>query len=297
MPMPTRCPDHCTAFLNTYELIKIKFMLKLRLFTTFSFVLIVFIFQVKSQVFNNLKDLEIFESKMQVRDFVGSFLHYPFESLKNKEMGVVIGGIILGDSLHNDRFFISNSVSDNLDKGFLNALKLTSANYNKSLRQIASNDSLFFYAIFMIENNDFEITYKNIPSNLIGPIKMILDNKIESTNPSLAQEIKAKPDSYYISNIERLLAKNKSVESQFSNYSKIRQSKETIFIKSRYKKAIENVTELIHRNPFNPELFIQRAGFYEKINQIQQSKADYEFIIKFLNNTSQASIAKERLNK
>jgi len=272
-------------------------MFKLRLLTTFSFVFIIFVFQVKSQVFYNQKDAEIYESKIQVRNFVGSFLHYPFESLQNKEMGVIIGGIILGDSLHKDNIFISNGVSDNLDKGFINALKLTSVNYNKLLRQIASNDSLIFYAIFLIENNDFEITYNNIPSNLIGPIKMTMDNKIKSNNPNMAQEIKAHPDSYYKSNIERLVAKNKSTELQFNTYSKIRQSIETIFIKSRYKKAIENVTELIHRNPFNPELFIQRAGFYEKLNQIQQSKTDYEFIIRFLNNTSQASIAKERLNK
>ena len=50
---------------------------------------------VNGQVFYNEEELEKFETRLKVQNFVVSLLSYPFESLEKKEIGVLIGEIEL----------------------------------------------------------------------------------------------------------------------------------------------------------------------------------------------------------
>ena len=110
---------------------------------------------IQAQVFNNEKDLEKFQARIKIQNFVGSLLTYPFESLQKKEIGVLIGEIKLMSEEKQDSVFICNSISKNIDNLFLNTLNITLANYREDLELIAEDNFISFYVIYKIENNDF----------------------------------------------------------------------------------------------------------------------------------------------
>jgi hypothetical protein len=253
--------------------------------------------EINSQVFYNADDMRKFESRLQIQNFLGSLLSYPFESLEKMEMGVLIGEIILTDSSSNDIVHICSGISKVLDSEFLKAMNITLINYRPVLQSIASNDSITFYAIYSIEGNDFEISYNNIPKRFIGPLKLKASNHITSTNPNLTKDIQANPDSYYMKEVAELISKNKIVESEMESNSNAKRKMDNLLINNRYKRAIDYLNELIRRNPFNPEFFIQRAELFEKIGQIQQAQEDYYFIISYIDDYNYKKLAKERVNK
>lgn len=238
---------------------------------------------INAQVFNTEKDLEKFQSQIKIQNFVGSLLTYPFESLQKKEIGVLIGEIKLMPEEKQDSVFISNSISKNIDNLFLNTLNITLANYRKDLELLSEDNIISFYVIYKIENNDFEISYNNIPERLIGPMKLTMDNIIKSTNPQTPYiTLKINPDSYYLEKIQECRTKLESLELNSNDNKSIKEKLNAKLKSQKENQIIENLNELIRRNPFNRELLKQRAELYTKHNDLKNAERDYSFIKKYM---------------
>jgi len=227
-----------------------------------------------------------FQTRLNIQNFVASLISYPFESLEKKEIGVLIGEIKLMASEQQDSVYICNSISKSIDSKFLNALRITLANYRSELQLISEEDKISFYVIYKVENNEFAISYKRIPEKLVGPLKMTLHDKIRSSNPKMQDKIiKIKPDLYYWDNIAERRLKIKSLESSNKDVSLIKQKLNRRSISRKEKQIIENLNELIRRNPFNPELFKQRAELHRKHNDLIKAKKDILFIKYYIKKT------------
>lgn len=236
-----------------------------------------------AQVFNNEEDFSKFQTRINVQNFVGSLLSYPLESLEKKEIGVLIGEIKLMPEDKLDSIYICNSISKNIDNMFINAIKITIANYREDLELISEDDLISFYVIYNIENNDFEISYNNIPERLIGPLRLTISNKIKSYDPQIPDKtIKINPDSYYLEKIQECRLKIKSLESGSNDDNSLKNKVNTKLISQKEKQIIDNLDELIRRNPFDPELLKQRAELYSKRQDSINALKDYSFIKKYI---------------
>jgi len=254
-----------------------------------------------AQTFTNIESLEAYErveAKNQIGNFLNSLLRYPFQSLENKEMGVIIGEIYLNESIQNDSVYIISGISESLNEMFLKSLNITLLNYRPGLEKIVVNNKISFYGIFKIEGNDFEISYKYIPEFLLGPLNITVSNTIKSESaidPIL--KYKAKPDSYFKEKLKELLGKNRDAELRMNSFSYLKQKKENILIKKRYKQSLSILNTLIGRNPFNAKFFMQRAEIFEKTGGQEKAARDYEFIISFIADENYKVIAKDKLGR
>lgn len=248
------------------------------------------------QFFKNEEEIEKYQTRLQIQNFISSIVTYPFESLDKKEVGIIIGEVVLTNSDQQDSVFICNSISKDLDSDFTKSMKITLGNYRPELEKISIDNKITFYVIFKIENNDFEISYKNIPEELIGPIKMTLGDRITSSAPGVPDKvIIIKPDSYFQQEIKELKEKYKTLEADSDSQSASAKKTERL-IEKRNKKIIENLDELIRRNPFNPDLLLERAYLYSEIGEIEKSRIDYRFVTLYINDEEAKSIAAEKLS-
>ncbi len=236
------------------------------------------------QVFYNEQEIVRFETRINIQNFTGSLLTYPFESLAKHEIGVLIGEIKLMPE-EQDSVYICNSISESIDNTFINILKIALVNYRAELELISEDSLITFYAIYKIENNEFDITYNNIPERLIGPMQLTMSNKIQNSNPKIPDEIiEIKQDLYYIEKIEEYQIKIDKLESITQDKSSIKRKRNLKLITKNEKHIIDNLDELIRRNPFNPELLEQRSEIYQKHGDLIRAKKDMLFIMKYLTN-------------
>lgn len=249
------------------------------------FLIIHLVYQVSAtgQVFHSEEEVIQFQTRLQLQNFVNSLLSYPFESLEKKEIGVVVAEIKLMPADRKDSVYICNSVSPDIDQIMINALKIALINYREELISISEDSKITFYTLYRIENNEYEISYKNIPEQLIGPMKITINNTItNSASQSPALVVKINPDSYYRDKIKECRQKIRDLEAGSENAAPLRQKVNAKLIAQQEKQIIKNLDELIRRNPFNPELREQRAGLYRQQNDIPNTDKDILFIKNYI---------------